>query len=122
MDPSREELSVAEGCWCITVDCSGFSPKTMPTKRKSKKSSSSGILTILGIRTLESFSSPTIPTPSSITGSGGGFAEQESVVGGRGGINISMLKKAVKVVGAVAPEVWEALEGIVERERNSKRE
>lgn len=133
VDPSREELSVAEGCWVVTVDCSGFSSSSSSssttaattitdTSQQSSQQSfpSKNTLKVLGLRTLESFSSPTVPlTPltGGTTTDVHSHSSEAGVVGGRGGINIKILRKVVSIVGKVAPEVWEALEGIIERDR-----
>ncbi|KAF8476993.1 hypothetical protein BDZ91DRAFT_708496 [Kalaharituber pfeilii] len=103
LDPSRDELSVAEAVWSITL---------LPSYSTNKSR-------IAGIRTLE-----TIPVviEDKTVGAKPGIAPgapiyEGGVVGGRGGVAPETVKKAVKVVGRCASEVWDALEGILRMER-----
>jgi len=102
LDPSRDELSVAEGVWAVSL--------LPPTENKSRPR-------VVGVRTLE-----TIPVPieDKTVGATGGEGYEGGVVGGRGGVSRETVRRVIKIVGAVAGEVWEALEGVVKAEREKQ--
>jgi len=104
LDPSRDELCVAEGVWAVSL--------LPPLSKK-------GGPRIVGIRTLE-----TIPVPveDKAVGAKGGVGWEGGIVGGRGGVGWQTVRKVIKVVAQEAGEVWEALDGFIRVEREKEAE
>lgn len=104
LDPSRDELSVAEGVWAVSL--------LPPRDNKSAPR-------VVGIRTLETIP---IPIEDKTVGARPGGGWEGGVVGGRGGVPRETIRRVIKIVGRVAVEVWEALDGVVKAEKERERD